>query len=200
MPAEQIIPLPAPRAQIPNATRFRSTWIVSSLQSLRESGQFDRYLAALPIEHKEMLLECVAGVWLPMAAAKAHYLACDSLGLTLEEQLSMGRTVGGRAQGTLLATVVKTARGAGVTPWTIMPQFHRLWVRGIEGGAAAVTRIGPKEARAEFVACELLDIAYFRNALRGILLGSSTLFCRKAYIHELPNRRPSDVTFSLQWV
>ena len=173
---------------------------MSSLQSLRESPYYKRYLASLPAAYHQTILESVAGVWLPMEAAKAHYLACDGLGLSLEEQLAVGRAVGGRAQASLLATVVKTARGAGVTPWSIMPQLNRLWMRGIDGGGCAVTRLGPKEARAEFVACELLDIAYFRNGLRGILLGSSTLFCKKAYIHELPNRRFGDVAFMLQWV
>jgi hypothetical protein len=197
---EPIIPLPAPRAQIPIATRFRSTWIVSSLQSLRAAGHVERYLASLPLQYHEEILSSVAGVWLPLAMARAHYEACESLGLSLDDQLTMGRSVGGRAQGTLLMTVVKAARGAGVTPWTIMPQFHRLWVRGVEGGAAAVYRLGPKDARADFVRCELLDIPYFRNGLRGILLGSSTLFCTKAYIQELPNRRPGDVSFRMQWV
>ncbi len=181
------------------AARFRSTWIISSHESLRSCGLFQRYSASLPAGVKTELLELVAGVWLPMATARAHYAACDRLGLTLEEQLGMGRAVGGHAQGTVLATIVKAARGAGVTPWTIMPHFDRLWRRAVDGGSSTVFRLGPKEARASFNGCELLDIPYFRNGLRGVLLRSGALFASKAYIHELPRRRGSEVDFRMQW-
>jgi hypothetical protein len=200
MREETLVPLPMPRAQIASATRFRSTWIVSSLAALRESGHFDRYLIKLGFDHRDAILETVAGAWLPMTTARAHYDACDLLGLSLEEQLEMGRAVGKRTQASLLSTVVKAARGIGITPWGILPQVPRLWMRGIDGGGgAAVHRLGPKEARAEFVGCELLDVQYFRNAIRGVLLGSSTLFCERGYVHELPQRRAGDVAFRLQW-
>jgi hypothetical protein len=181
------------------AKRFRSTWIISSHQTLRANGLFERYRAALPASVKTELLEVVAGVWLPMATARAHYEACDRLGLALDEQLAMGQEVGGLAQGTVLGTLVKTAKGAGVTPWTIMPHFDRLWRRAVDGGVSTVFRVGPKEARATFNGCELLDIAYFRNGLRGVLLRSGALFASKAYIHERPNRRGGEVEFRLQW-
>jgi hypothetical protein len=200
MREETLVPLPAPRAQIASATRFRSTWIVSSLDALREAGHFDRYLIKLGFENRDAILETVAGAWLPMATARAHYDACDRLGLTSEQQLAMGRAVGKRTQASIMSTVVKAARGIGITPWAILPQMPRLWMRGVDGGsAAAIHRLGPKEARVEFVACELLDVQYFRNAIRGVLLGSSTLFCERGYVHELPQRRAGDVAFRLQW-
>ena len=200
MREETLVPLPAPRAQIPSATRFRSTWIVSSLDSLREAGHFDRYLIKLGFQHRDVLLETVAGAWLPMATARAHYDACDRLELSLDQQLEMGRAVGKRTQASLLSTVVKAARGVGITPWAILPQIPRLWMRGIDGGGgASVHRLGPKEARVELVGCELLDVQYFRNAIRGVLLGSSTLFCERAYVHDVVPRRAGDVAFRLQW-
>ena len=109
----------------------------------------------------------MAGVWLPIETARVHYLGCDRLGLTLDQQLEMGRAVGGHAQGTVLGTLVKAAKGVGVTPWTIMPHFDRLWRRAVDGGESTVVRLGPKEVRAAFLGCELLDIPYFRNGLRG---------------------------------
>jgi hypothetical protein len=178
---------------------FRSTWIISSHQTLRANGLFERYAARLREGTRAELLEVVAGVWLPMTTARAHYEACERLGLSLDEQLEMGRRTGGHAQGTVLGTLVKAAKGAGVTPWTIMPHFDRLWRRAVDGGKSTVFRVGPKEARATFNGCELLDIPYFRNGLRGVLLRSGTLFAAKAYIHELPRRKAWEVEFRLQW-
>jgi hypothetical protein len=199
MPEEALPQLSPQGAPLGVAKRFRSTWIISSHQTLRANGLFERYRAGLSVGSNDELLAIVAGVWLPMATARAHYEACDRIGLSLEEQLEMGRAVGGHAQGTVLGTLVKAAKGVGVTPWTIMPHFDRLWRRAVDGGASAVFRVGPKEARATFTGCELLDIAYFRNGLRGVLLRSGALFASKAYIHELRNRKAGEVAFRLQW-
>jgi hypothetical protein len=196
---EVILPFPVPRAQIEHATHYRSTWVVSSLQSLRAAGLFDRYVALLPTTMKSEILDAVAGVWMPMPIARAHYVACDELGLTTDEQLALGASVGERAQGNVLSNVVRAARGAGVTPWTIFPQFQRLWARGANGGSVAVFRLGPKDARAEFMGCELFDVAYFRHAFRGVVLGILSLFCRRAYAHEAQKRARGEVTFHMQW-
>jgi len=195
---EIILPFPAPRETIAPATAYRSTWIVSSLQTLRERGHFEAYKRALTAHH-DTILTALAGSWLPIDVARAHYEACDALGLGRDEQIAMGAAVGNRAQGTLLATAVKAAKGAGITPWTIIPQFDRLYRRGANGGAAAVFKLGPKEARAEFVGCELFDVDYFRHAFCGVLINVGSLFCEKAYIHDLPRRRRGDAVFKLQW-
>src|SRR5439155_12473049 len=101
------------------------------------AGHFDRYIARVPAEMKSEILDAVAGVWMPMPIARAHYVACDQLGLTTDEQIGMGSSVGERAQGSVLSTAVRAARGAGVTPWTIFPHFQRLWLRGAKGGAVS---------------------------------------------------------------
>jgi hypothetical protein len=196
---EREVVIPFPPESIAPATAFRSTWIVASLQSLRERGHFDRYVSLLKA-HRETIVECVAGTWLPIAVARAHYEACDALALGMEEQLAMGRAVGGRSQGSILATVAKAARGMGVTPWLIIPQFDRLWRRASNGGAVQVTKLGPKEARAEFVGCNLFDVAYFRQAIRGVLLNIGDLYCQRPYIHDLPGRPSGGAAFQLQWV
>jgi hypothetical protein len=196
---EVVLAFPGPRESIVPATLYRSTWLVSSLQTLRERGHFEQYRRLLSAHH-DIILTALAGSWLPMEVAKAHYDACNRLGLSVDEQLTMGMNVGNRAQGTVLSSAVKAARGAGVTPWTIVPQFHRLYQRGVNGGAAAAFKVGPKEARAEFIGCELFDIDYFRHAFRGVLLNVGQLFTEKQYIHDMPRRRRGEAIFKLQWV
>jgi hypothetical protein len=194
---EVILPFPTRREEIAPATLYRSTWLFSSLQTLRERGHFDDYSRRLHV-HRDAILSTLVGVWLPMEVARAHYEACDSLGLSETEQVAMGEAVGARMRGTLLSTVVKMARGAGVTPWTVMPQLDRICRRGANGGGAALFKLGPKEVRVEFVGLELFDIDYFRHGFRGVLLSVGSLFCEKGYIHDLPRRR-GGATFRLQW-
>jgi len=191
--------LPWPQHRIERATAFRSTWIVSSVNALREQGHFERYVSLLP-DHREEILSTVAGIWLPIAVARAHYEACEALSLAGDQQVAMGRAVGARARGSWLDPPIRAARAVGTTPWTILPQLDRLWRRAVNGGAAAVFRIGPKEARAELVGCELLDIPYFRQGIRGILLSLGELFCRKSYAHEGKAARAGEAVFRLQWV
>jgi hypothetical protein len=195
---EAVLPFAAPPEQIQNATEFRSTLIVASLQSLREHGHYDRYDGALRARRDE-ILSCVGGAWLPMAVARAHYEACDSLGLTARQQFEMGHAVGDRAKKSWFASALKVARGVGVTPWSLAPYLNKLHQRTINGGAVAAFRLGPKEARIVYVGNELLDIPYFHEASRGLLHAIAEMFCETMYSHELPGRRRGEASFRLQW-
>ena len=200
MPIEEIVlPLPVPRERVVPATQFRSTWVVASLQGLRAGGHFDRYERQLSAEHRDAVLHCVAGTWLPMPVATAHYEACQSLNLTIEEQLTMGDAVGGRGSATLIATASRAAKGAGVTPWAVFPQLDRIWRRGANGGAVTVARTGPKEALGEVVGCALFDLPYFRNAFRGVVHGMTRAFCSSMYVRETGTRSRGEVRLRFQW-
>jgi hypothetical protein len=193
---EVILPFPAAsRAGIASRARhWRSTWVISSLQTLKTRGHYARYVELLPHEHRDAVLLGVAGVWLPMADAVAHYRACDALGLSRSEQVSLGLAVGERAQGTVLRTAVQ------MTPWTILPQMQRLWDRGADGGAVEVRKLGPKEAAVHVVGCDVLGVPYFRSALSGVVQGVAQLFCSRAYVHEVtePGARAS-ARLRIQW-
>jgi hypothetical protein len=184
---EIFLPLPVPRAQVQPAKQFRSTWITVSLKSVRERGDFDRYVALLPKRHREELLAAVPGIWLPMDVVHAHYTACDALGYSDRAILDIGASVGKNAQGTALGTVANVAMSSGVTPWTIMSQFQRFWERLASGGGGVeIRKLGPKEARLELVGWPCAEIRYVRVAMRGVLLGVFSLFCRQAFMHEYP--------------
>jgi hypothetical protein len=115
----------------------------------------------------------------------AHYAAADALGLSVQEQFDNGREVAERIQNSMLGTLVRAARGAGLTPWTGLDQFQRLWDRLLRGGAGAVYRLGPKEARVEAHGVPLIQFAYFRNAWRGMFAGSGALFCNRIFVTEI---------------
>jgi hypothetical protein len=181
-------------------THWRSTWITSSLQTLRARGLFERYAKALSDEHRATLPLTVPGLWMPVATARAHYQACDALGLSQSETRDLGLAVGERAQGNILRTVVAMMKRVGVDGWSLMGQVPRIWERGARGGAVAVYKVGPKEANVEVLGCELFEVPYFRAAFHGVVLGVLRLVTQRAYAHERADSVTSAFIIRLQWV
>lgn len=194
---ETVLAFPIP---CPPVRHARSTILLGSMASLREAGHFETYVAALEAEHRDPLLQTVAGVWLPVEVARAHYRACEALSLSTEAEFELGRVVFKKTGDTMFGTVIRLAKGAGVTPWTLLPHLNRFWERGYDGGGIRVQKLGPKEARIELVHCSLADSRYFRNAVRGLFGAVIQLFCSRAYIQELPGpRQAGAMALRAQW-
>jgi hypothetical protein len=196
-----VVSLPRPRWEV--ASHVRSTLLLSSVQSLRKQGFFDRYAAASDPSLRETLVTTAAGVWVPMELALAHYRACEAMGLSQTEQVQLGREVGEHVQGSFIGVVARAARTVGATPWVALEPVARLWDRVFQGGAGpSVLQLGPKEGRVELVGLPLLDVPYFRHAYRGTFIVALELFCTKVYVSEhrgsLPRR--GEVTFRVSWV
>jgi hypothetical protein len=195
---EVIMPLPASFQPLKSV---RSTLIISSYGTMRDQGYGKAYLEALPAQYHRAVLDAVAGVWLPVDVALAHYNACGMLGLAPDAQIAMGRKVGERMHGTLLGTVVRMAKGAGVSPYTVIPQFQRFWDRAFDGGGLHATKVGPKEVHIGVEKAAIADSSYWRSALCGLAMGVLDLFCQKSYMQELgaKKRVPGCVSFRIQW-
>jgi hypothetical protein len=201
-PSEEIVlDFPRGRDHVVDATRFRSTWLASSIASLRERGLGERYERALPEAHKASVLGAIAGLWLPMDLAAVHFEACDRLELSQAELLDLGMGAMKRAHKTTLSLAVLLARGAGSTPWTIFRQADRFWDRTCQGGAIGVFKLGPKEARIEEIGFPLARYRYNRITMRGILTAVAGLFCEKVYVHEIGALcTPTTLGYRVSWV
>jgi len=197
---EVLVPFRAPPGSVPLVTRVRSTLITSSVQALRRRGHEAAYFARLSPDHAKEVSGLIAGVWLPLGLAMAHYGAIDALPLTATERLEMGNEVSTQVQASVLATFARAATNVGVTPWTGLSQFQRLYDRLMDGGACAVTRVGPKEARVEVVQNALVGISYFRTAFRGFIVASCELFTKKVYGYDIARLcSPTTVGYRLAW-
>jgi hypothetical protein len=195
---EIIMPLPAQFAACKNV---RSTLLVSSYGAIRDAGYSKQYLLALPQKHHATILEAVAGVWLPMEVALAHYEACGMLGMTHEQQINMGRQVGERMRGTLLGTLVRMAKEMGANPITVIPQFQRFWTRAFDGGGLHASKVGPKEVHRGCELVALAECSYWRSALAGLAMSVLDMFCQKSYMQErvVKKRVPGSVLYRVQW-
>ena len=78
---DSFLPFSAPPSALGLVTQVRSTLIATSIQSLRTRGLLGRYTKLLQGPHKETVLTAVAGSWLPVEVAHAHYAACEALHL-----------------------------------------------------------------------------------------------------------------------
>jgi hypothetical protein len=178
----------------------RSTIILGSIACLRQAGHFDRYSSALPSDHRDHLLEAVAGVWIPVEVTRSHYGAIEALGLGAEGEVALGRAIFDRTGDTMFGTAMRLAKGVGATPWTVLPQLQRFWERGYDGGGIRVIRTAPKEARIELIQCSLADGRYFRHAVRGLIGSVLQLFCTRMYMHEVAGtRQPGAMAVRAQW-
>ena len=199
--AERFLPFPVPQSELGQTTHVRTTLIATSLQSLRARGLLARYTKLLQGKHKETILTSVAGSWLSIEAADAHYHACDALGLAETEQRAMGMDVGDRVNGTFLGVMVRAARTAGLTPWTALARSGTMYARLFAGGGGvAVTKLGPKDARIDLVGNSLCAIDYFRVGVRGVFQAAVQLFCGRAYSADASiSRTPRSMAIRMSW-
>jgi hypothetical protein len=179
----------------------RGTLLASSVRALQTRGDFERYLRVLPTRYHETMTLMVAAQWVPYEVGEAHYRACNALGFGPRDFEAMGRDVGHRINDTVLSTFVKLAKGSGVSPWTSLSNFGRLWGRIFVGGALGVRKLGPKEALVEVVGQGLVSIPYYHAAQRVLFLALLELFCTKAYGYDVPRAdTPTGATYRFSWV
>jgi len=175
--------------------------VQSGIASLRQAGLYDAYAATVSLEVREEIEQTVAGMWIPIETTIAHYLACDRLGLSSESAAKLGRSTFDRSKGLLLGAAVGLARGAGVTPCTLVPHLQRFWLRGFDGGGVQAVQLGPKEVRIDVVASPILQSAYFRSALRGLTTALFELVTLKVYVHADPTPgAETSIVLRAQWV
>jgi len=198
-PRETILKLPA---TIHPVSAVRSTLLQSSLATLRERGLVDRYFAKLDPSYHELIRNTLAPAWVPLEVGMAHYRACDALGLDREALTSIGQSVGDRIQGSYLGTIARGAKLAGVTPWVLFRSLDRIWDRMFQGGAAGVTKVGPKDAIVEFERVPLASIEYFRIAFIGLLTaGGKFVGVRTVHVDTVFGRcGPDRLTYRVAWV
>jgi hypothetical protein len=198
---EIFLPFPAPATALGVAKEVRSTLLASSVESLRRRGLLERYKSLVSPVYRDTILNGVAGSWLPMDVGAAHYDACEALGFTMDEQVGIGAEVSEKIHGTFVGVVVKAAHQAGVTPWTLLPKGNQIYARLFRGGGGTrITKLGPKEVRAEIAGVPLLGIPYFRHAIRGIYQAGISLFCARCYVHEQAKLgTPASVALHIAW-
>jgi hypothetical protein len=200
-PPEIVVPLRNAPHQIPPVIRVRTTLVHSSRRALDNRSLLGAYTALLPSGARAALEHLVPGRWLDIDLATLHYRAVDALKLPISEQLALGSNVAELIHGTLMGTLLRMAGGLGLTPWTGVNQYARIWDRLFIGGDLRVEKHGPREAVVTMYRLPLLSIPYFRVAMRGLQEnGLSAIYSwHKLHVAELGSSEAS-TKYRLTWV
>jgi hypothetical protein len=181
---EVILGLPTPRADVPPITRVKGQWLASSIRTVREAGHIDRYVQKIDASVYDVVRSAGVNDWIPASIAVAHYEALDRLELPPSEILSMGASAVRHGHGKPIGVIIKLTPLAGVTPFTLIALSGRLWRRIFDGGGITAFKLGPKEARIDYIGLPFAHIAYARIALRGTITGSLGMLGNKVYVRE----------------
>jgi hypothetical protein len=193
--------VPPLREPVRPVSLVRSTIIVSGLQAFRARGLIEAYHAHLPEHACAPLLGLVAGQWIPVALALEHYRAADRLGLDASTIESIGAYVAERINKSPLSVMVKMSKELYVTPWTALASSQRLKDINWKGSEVHVVKLGPKEARFDWIGQPCAEIPYFVTSFGGFLRSLVSLFCTKAYVSALPDQEsPAAMSYALSWV
>jgi hypothetical protein len=197
-----VVPLPDGFHSAPRATECRSTLLVASLSSLARRGHRPAYERNIEPRDLMTIASAVAGVWLPMELALAHYRACDALDLSVQERLDLGAEVVTRTTSTLMGTVLVAAKSAGVvTVWSMLARYGHVYARNFHGGGATVTQTGPKDARIDVMGLPLASVPYFRIAYLGSLRAAVEFFATRAVVTEIQDAcTATTLGFRALWV
>jgi hypothetical protein len=198
---DAIVPLTLPPASIPLATAIRSTTLISSLGTIEQAGRIETYWKNVPERYAGTLRHLVAGVWVPIEVGLAHYQTVERLRFSEQDARLNGRRVAENVQNSHFATMVR-ALGSAVSLWSVLPKFPSFMGRLIQGGACAIYRVGPKDARIELHAIPIARFQYVRSAWAGMFEGTLGLVSRKVYARDLRQKGslPNSATFELAWV
>jgi hypothetical protein len=178
----------------------RSILLSSSLHMLRERGHFERYLEVVSPVYRDQIVLTLAPTWLPIRAAEAHYRAWEALGLADSEIEALASGVSGKLTDTFLATVVRSSRGVGATPWLLLNHAARAWSRVFQGGSVTLTTRGPKEVLLEARGLTMFDGHAFPLAYRRVITSALGLFARRVYGRYLAQKEPHSSALLLSWV
>jgi hypothetical protein len=198
---ELVVPFsPEDRNAVPMATHVRGTVICSSQRTLRARGLHDAYVAQLAPAARAALADVSPATWVPMETGLAHYGACERLRLDLALIDEIGGEMGRRVNESSLSVLFRMSREAGVTPWAALTRVNRFREATWQGSSNALWKVGPKEARLEWVGMPCVALPYFTYAFAGYVRGMLEIFCTKAYVRPIQGQwSGSFVAYRVSW-
>ena len=187
----------------PVVSHIRGIVLVKSMENLRRTGLFERYQRELPSSLRERLEFTIAPSWVPIEVGEEHYAACDRMLLTEGEISELGALMASSMSDTLLSTLVKVTRRAGIeSMWSALKQNDRIWDRMYQGGSVTILQTGPKDLIMENRGISLARSRYWRSALRAYWLALGKLMTKVVYVKQVPPRQmhAHSVAFEGSWV
>ncbi|MEJ7731518.1 MAG: hypothetical protein WKG00_20185 [Polyangiaceae bacterium] len=188
------------KADTPLVDAVRGFVFLSGYVWLKKHGHGERYAELLPAHIRPQLGLITATEWIGIDDALSCYRACDELGLTVDEQVDVGRTVSAVNNGVVVATIIRLIGGLGASPWLGLRQIDRIWQRSNRGGAVAVWREARSTARLEFWKVPMARSRFFTTSMRGAIAVGIEPLCERVLVTELPEHSgPDGFALRVSW-
>ena len=185
--AEELLHPPAKsKRDTPRVDAVRGFVFVSGLKWMEKHRVAERFMALLPEDLKRLVPTMTTNDWVPLEQAFEAYAACDALGLSMDDQIDLGRFVSQANNGLVVQTISRLIGKLGATPWTALAHADKVWQRSNRGGAIAVYKVGEKLARLEFWQCPLARSPFFVTSMRGAIAIGAEPFAERVVISEIP--------------
>jgi hypothetical protein len=167
---------------------------------LRTHGHYDAYAERIEAPYRDALLGATTSDWVGLEPMLAHYRALDAIKLSRQDAFDVGRLVGERLHGALLATILRLAGGLGATPWLALGQAHKMWGRTWRGGGIAVHRLHERAARAESIGNPCAVSPFHRVSFSGAFAIGLSSLCKASRIEEIDEARTRDsFALNVEW-
>jgi hypothetical protein len=161
----------------------------------------EKYLSKLPEEHHFTIRSTPVHEWLPAEVVVAHYAALDALALAEEEVLAIGSSVVIHGHGKAIEVALRVIPSAVLNVFSVLTKADRLWDRAFDGGALAIFRLGPKEARIDIIGLPFAHLTYPRLAIRGVITGVLRLLVKTVYVNDVTTFSTGNMlSYSISWV
>jgi len=182
---------PRSKRDTPPVDAVRGFVFLSGLRWMEKQGIADRFRKILDADVETELVTLTTSQWVPLDISLKAYAACDALGLSMDEQIDLGRAVSRANNGVVIETLTRLI-GKVVSPWTALGHLDRVWQRSNRGGAVAVYKLGERMARLEFWQVPLAQSPFFVTSMRGAIAVGLEPFCEKLVISEIPEHTTKD--------
>jgi len=184
-------------------THVRAGVLVTSLQSLKHAGHFERYLAELDVAYHEQVQFALAATWLPLEVCMAHLRALDGLALPESFVSHSGESVGRDFGKMIYTAVMKTTRSVGANAgWFLLRQCERLMQRVYMGGGCTLLQTGPKDAVLELHGLPMVSSRFFRLSHHAYMNELGRMMGTGAYVRATRprGRHLGSIATSFSWV
>ena len=195
---EELVHPPAKsKRDTPRVDAVRAFVFLSGLRWMEQKGVAHKFRELLPEYLRVLVTSLTTNDWVPIDQALDAYAACDALGLSMEEQIELGRFVSAANNGVVVQTISRLIGKLGATPWTALAHADKVWQRSNRGGAIAVYKVGEKIARLEFWQCPLAKSPFFVTSMRGAIAIGAEPFAERVVISEISEMTTPD-SFALR--
>jgi hypothetical protein len=188
----------------PQVTDLRGSLVVGALRLLKDGEHFERYMAMVPPERRDVVNFSLASSWITSEIAHGFFSSIDNLQLSDSQIAKMGERLGTHILDNLFATLVRSARSAGADTgvWFVMRQCERVWSRVYQGGGCTLIQTGPKDAILEVHGVPFAESRCFRMMHGAFMRGMVQMVARTCIAKPARARepRPDRYAISLSWV